>query len=122
MNPKISTLGRATPVVVRLPVRFDDAAVDAVRTRLTSLACDPSTSELVLDGSDVEEVTGRALGLLVALRHRASDHGIAFVLERASGTLSDAIVSRGLRARLLVGPPLPLDRHAAWGAGIAANA
>ena len=108
-------------VVVRLPLRFDVSAVEAARPRLLQLAADDA-SDLVLDGSDVEEVCSRALGLLVALRHRTISRGGSFLIDRPSAPLSRSIAASGLTARLLGEGAPPLQWRASWTVASTANA
>jgi anti-anti-sigma regulatory factor len=89
-----------------LPADFTLDSDQTTGHRLRKLALDPRIDELLLDGRAVQEVSSRALGLLVALTRLTAARGAIAVIVDASPELIHQIDRRGLSAVLLPAVPL----------------
>jgi anti-anti-sigma regulatory factor len=94
-----------------LPARFTLDHDETTGHRLRKLALNPCVDELMLDGRAVNEVSARALGLLVALRRLTEARGAVMTLVDPSPVLVDCIDRRGLADTLLPGPALAIIKQ-----------
>jgi anti-anti-sigma regulatory factor len=94
-----------------LPARFTLDHDETTGHRLRKLALDPRVDELMLDGRAVNEVSARALGLLVALRRLTEARGAVMTLLDPSPVLVDSIDRRGLSDTLLPAPPVAVIKQ-----------
>jgi anti-anti-sigma regulatory factor len=88
-----------------LPAGFTLDHDETTAHRLRRLALNPRIDELLLDGRAVRAVSGRALGLLVALDRLTNARGAVMILVDPSPELVEAIDRRGLASLLLPTEP-----------------